>query len=67
MYILLTTVVPLNRKRDNTSGKDKVSEVWESYPLEFILILFEDSDFLIDVNYSLLLSSYRLVKIQIKQ
>ena len=31
-----------------------VSEVWESYPLEFVIILFEDSGFLIDFNYSLL-------------
>ena len=27
-----------------------VSEEWESYPLEFVLILFEDSGFLIDVK-----------------
>ena len=44
-----------------------VSEGCESYPLKFILILFEDSGFLIDVNYSLLLSSYRLVQKQIEQ
>ena len=44
-----------------------VSEVWESYPLEFVFVLFEDSGFLIIVNYSLLLSSYRLVQNQIKQ
>ena len=35
--------------------------------LEFVLILFEDSGFLIDVNYSLLLSSYRMAQKQIKQ
>ena len=34
-----------------------VNEAWESYSLEFVLILFEDSGFLIYVNYSLLLSS----------
>ena len=38
-----------------------MSEVWESYPLEFVLILFEDSGFY-NVNYSLLLSSYSLVQ-----
>ena len=50
-------------------GAKKVQLVHDCirYPLEFVLILFEDSGFLINVKYSLLLSSYRLTSAKTNQ